>query len=117
SDGSLAWVFYGAADIGTVVTNVNGEVIDGGATWGPPIADGRSCAVDDAGATPWRHGGIDTDLGLVYYTFGNARSCEGSQDGSGRPGQNLFSSSLVALDLETGEYRWHFQSIHHDIWD
>ena len=116
-DGSLAWAFYGAADIGTVVTDVNGEVIDAGATWGPLMEDGRSCAVDGAGATPWRHGAIDPELGMAYYTFGNARSCERSQDGSGRPGLNLFSSSLVAVDLETGEYRWHFQSIHHDIWD
>lgn len=116
-DGSVAWAFYGPADIDTVVTDVNGEVIDAGATWGPPLEDGRSCAMDDAGVTPWRHGAIDPEAGMAYYTFGNARSCESSQDGSRRPGQNLFSSSLVAMDLKTGEYRWHFQSIHHDIWD
>ncbi len=40
-----------------------------------------------------------------------------SQNGSARGGQNLFANSLVALDLKTGEYKWHFQSIHHDIWD
>jgi outer membrane protein assembly factor BamB len=34
-----------------------------------------------------------------------------------RPGLNLFANSIVALDLKTGEYKWHFQSIHHDIWD
>jgi len=37
--------------------------------------------------------------------------------GGFRPGANLFGSSLVALDLRTGERRWHFQMIHHDIWD
>ncbi len=34
-----------------------------------------------------------------------------------RPGDNLFSVSIVALDAKTGEYRWHFQQVHHDIWD
>ena len=40
-----------------------------------------------------------------------------SQDGSTRGGENLFANSIVALDLKTGAYKWHFQSIHHDIWD
>src|SRR5690606_27660827 len=34
-----------------------------------------------------------------------------------RPGMNLFANSIVALDSNTGEYKWHFQSVHHDIWD
>jgi len=37
--------------------------------------------------------------------------------GADRPGQNLFSDSIVALDARTGKYRWHFQTVHHDIWD
>ena len=53
---------------------------------------------------------------LVYFTFGNVRAGS-SQDGSTRGGDNLFSNSIVALDVETGAYKWHFQSIHHDIWD
>ena len=63
------------------------------------------------------HPAIDPELGLVYWTFGNARGSNSSQDGSGRAGANLFSSSIVAMDLKTGAYRWHFQSIHHGIWD
>ena len=69
------------------------------------------------GATPWMHPAIDPELGLVYYTFGNARGSRSSQDGSERGGMNLFANSIVALDMNTGEYRWHFQSVHHDIWD
>lgn len=69
------------------------------------------------GATPWLHPAIDPELGLVYYTFGNARGSRSSQDGSERGGMNLFANSIVALDMNTGEYRWHFQSVHHDIWD
>ena len=63
------------------------------------------------------HGALDPELGMYYMTFGNARSCRTSQDGSLRPGDNLFSSTLVAVDVKTGEYKWHFQSIHHDVWD
>ena len=45
------------------------------------------------------------------------RSCTGSQNGEGRPGDNLFGSSVVALDYKTGAYKWHFQAVRHDIWD
>jgi alcohol dehydrogenase (cytochrome c) len=79
-------------------------------TWGGAPEANRT------GATPWIHPAVDPELGLVYWTFGNVRGGS-SQNGSTRPGQNLFANSLVALDLKTGEYKWHFQSIHHDIWD
>jgi quinohemoprotein ethanol dehydrogenase len=116
TDGSLAWSFFGNAQPGTIVTDVSGRRIDAGATWGPPMPDGRSCASVGA-ANPWIHGSIDPDLGLFYITFGDAKGCRGSQDGQLRPGQNLFANSLVALDLKTGAYKWHFQSVHHDLWD
>ena len=45
-----------------------------------------SCALT-AGATPWIHGAIDPELGMVYMTFGNVRSCGSSQDGSAAPGR------------------------------
>ena len=79
-------------------------------TWGGAPEENRS------GATPWIHPAVDPELNLVYWTFGNVRGGS-SQNGSSRPGQNLFANSIVALDLKTGEYKWHFQSIHHDIWD
>lgn len=68
------------------------------------------------GGTPWIHPAIDPELNMVYWTFGNVRGGS-SQNGSSRPGDNLFANSVVALDLKTGEYKWHFQSIRHDIWD
>jgi glucose dehydrogenase/plastocyanin len=116
SDGSMVWSFYGGADIGTVVTDVNGNTVDAGATWGPPMPDGRSCAVV-GGVSPWIHGALDPELGLAYYNFGNVRSCRSSQDGELRPGINLFANSVVAVDLKTGAYKWHHQSIRHDVWD
>jgi quinohemoprotein ethanol dehydrogenase len=116
SDGSIVWSFYGGADVGTVVTDVNGNTIDAGATWGPAMPNGLSCAVV-AGVSPWIHGAFDPELGMAYYAFGNVRSCRSSQDGELRPGVNLFANSVVALDLKTGAYKWHHQSIRHDVWD
>ena len=54
---------------------------------------------------------------MVYWSFGNVRSCGSSQDGQQRPGDNLFGNSIVAVDAKTGAYKWHFQAIRHDIAD
>jgi quinohemoprotein ethanol dehydrogenase len=70
----------------------------------------------------WKHGGapvwqtpaVDPELGLLYFSTGNTAP---DFDGSNRKGDNLFANSIVALDAKTGEYRWHFQQVHHDIWD
>jgi quinoprotein glucose dehydrogenase len=40
-----------------------------------------------------------------------------SPSGGGRPGDNLFGSSVVALEAETGKLKWHFEATHHDLWD
>ncbi len=66
------------------------------------------------GAGVWTHVALDPDLGMVYFGTGNAGP---DNDGSMRGGDNLFASSLVALDLRTGAYKWHFQEVRHDIWD
>jgi alcohol dehydrogenase (cytochrome c) len=100
NNGDVLWHFWGAPGPGEF----------GNDTW-----EGTSWQI--GGATPWMHPALDPDLGLVYWTFGNARGSRSSQDGSQRGGTNLFSSSIVAMDMRTGEYRWHFQSIHHGIWD
>jgi len=62
----------------------------------------------------WAPMSADTELGLVYLPV---ESATGDQYGGDRPGANLFSSSLVAVDVKTGERRWYFQHTHHDIWD
>ena len=51
---------------------------------------------------------------MLYHTLGSPSP---NYYGGDRPGDNLFGNSLVALDLETGEYKWHFQAIHHELWD
>ena len=124
--GAMAWTpFYGGARAGTVVTDVNGKTWFAGDSWmcatdgSTPCPGGtpqNTCALT-AGASPWIHGSIDPALNMVYVAFGNVRSCGSSQDASTRPGTNLFSNSLVALDATTGAYKWHFQSNLHGQWD
>jgi glucose dehydrogenase len=69
----------------------------------------------------WRYGGgsvwttpaIDADLGLIYIGTGNPSP---QMDDSTRPGDNLHTVSLVALDINTGKLRWHYQQVPHDRW-
>jgi quinoprotein glucose dehydrogenase len=57
----------------------------------------------------------DMERGIIYAAF----EAPGPIDywGGDRPGDNLFGNSVVALDAETGKRRWHFQTVHHDLWD
>jgi alcohol dehydrogenase (cytochrome c) len=66
------------------------------------------------GASIWNTPALDPQLGLIYFATGN---CGPDYDGSMREGDNLFCASIVALKAKTGEYAWHFQEVHHDIWD
>ncbi len=62
----------------------------------------------------WAPLSADAELGLVYLPTDAPTN---DYFGGFRPGANLFGNSLVAVDIQTGERRWHFQMIHHDIWD
>jgi quinohemoprotein ethanol dehydrogenase len=66
------------------------------------------------GAPVWQTPSVDPKLGLLYLSTGNASP---DNDGSRRPGKNLYTASMLALDLNSGKLRWHFQMVHHDIWD
>jgi quinohemoprotein ethanol dehydrogenase len=66
------------------------------------------------GAAIWNTPALDPELGLVYFATGN---CGPDYDGSMREGDNLFCASIVAVEYKTGKYAWHFQQVHHDIWD
>lgn len=63
----------------------------------------------------WAPISADETLGLVYLPMGNATP--DNFGGLRRPGDDQVSSSVIALDAETGRLRWHFQTTHHDIWD
>tara|TARA_B110000483_G_scaffold242313_1_gene327810 strand:+ start:354 stop:2513 length:2160 start_codon:yes stop_codon:yes gene_type:complete len=62
----------------------------------------------------WSAMSADIERGTVYLPV---ESATGDRYGADRPGNNLFSSSTVALDYKTGKRKWHFQTTHHDIWD
>ena len=62
----------------------------------------------------WAPMSADPELGLVYIPTNSATI---DYYGGFRPGDNLFAASLIALDVETGERRWHHQMVHHDVWN
>jgi quinohemoprotein ethanol dehydrogenase len=97
--GKEVWRFY----------TIPGPGEPGHETW-PQTGD----AWKHGGAPVWQTPSVDPQLGLLYFSTGNAGP---DNDGSGRAGKNLYSASMVALDVKTGKLRWHYQMVHHDIWD
>ena len=77
-------------------------------TWGGDSAKNRS------GVNVWGYMSLDAERGILYMPLGAPNN---DRVGIDRPGNNLFSSSVVAVDANTGKYLWHFQLVHHDIWD
>jgi len=98
-DGHLVWTFYTIPGPGEI----------GHDTW-PQDND----AWKHGGATVWQTPAVDPELGLIYFTTGNPGP---DFNGRVRAGNNLFSVSMLALEAKTGKYRWHFQQVHHDLWD
>jgi quinoprotein glucose dehydrogenase len=83
----------------------------GADTW----KNGTTPGTDGVGKNDaWATYSADPELGLVYIPVGMPLMDE---YGGHRPGDNLFGNSLVALDVKTGLRRWHFQMVHHDVWD
>lgn len=81
----------------------------GSETW---PADGESWA--RGGANHWVTGTYDPETNLYYAGTGNPAP---DFDGAVRPGDNLYSDSVVAVDVDSGEIRWHYQFTPHDLWD
>jgi len=65
------------------------------------------------GGSTWTTPALDPESGLLFLGVGNPSP---QMDGLTRPGDNLYSVSLVALDVETGKLRWHYQQVPHDLW-
>ena len=98
-DGQQVWRFYTVPGPGEL----------GHETW-PQDSDAWR-----RGAAPvWQTPAVDPALGLLYFSTGNPGP---DYNGAVREGDNLFATSIVALEVETGKYRWHFQEVHHDLWD
>lgn len=66
------------------------------------------------GGGVWQNPAYDPDLNRIFFVAGNPSP---DLDGSIRPGDNLYTNSLVSVDLDTGKYACHFQYIAHDVWD
>ncbi len=97
--GKLRWIFHTIPQPGEI----------GYETWEDPEAYKHV-----GGANSWSGFTLDEERGILFAPPGSA-----SYDfyGGKRKGQNLFANCLLALDAETGKRKWHFQFIHHDLWD
>jgi quinoprotein glucose dehydrogenase len=96
--GKLAWTFHSIPREGEKFND----------TWAKDSWKNRS------GVNVWGFITVDAERGIVYMPFG-APSVD--QYGGDRAGDNLFGNSIVAADANTGKYLWHFQIVHHDLWD
>ena len=96
--GELRWTFH--------TIPLAGEV--GHDTW----RDGSASYTGNANV--WTMMTADADLGYAYLPVGNATN---DHYGGHRPGSNLFANSLVCVECATGKRVWHFQLVHHDLWD
>jgi alcohol dehydrogenase (cytochrome c) len=94
--GKRVWRFYNVPTPGEI----------GAGTW-PANSEWQV-----GGATVWNAPSIDPVTDIGTYTTANADPWAGRG-----AGDNLFTASIVALNMVTGEYQWHFQEVHHDIWD
>ncbi|MFO1352826.1 MAG: PQQ-binding-like beta-propeller repeat protein [Gammaproteobacteria bacterium] len=119
NDGKLLWTFNTIPDKGHE------------GVWNPKDATGRDMKRDIAaekkaladkggdfyktlGGGVWMTPAVDLETKTVFFVVGNP-----SPDlyGAERPGDNLYTDSMVAVDLNTGQYKWHFQYVSHDVWD
>ena len=117
-DGKLLWTFYTIPEKGHE------------GVWAVNDATGRDMKRDikaekeqfgrnseffpTLGGGVWMNPAVDLKTRTIFFVVGNP-----SPDlyGAERPGDNLYTDSLVALDLDSGKYKWHFQYVAHDVWD
>lgn len=97
-NGKLVWTFNTIPEAGQI----------GHDSWENDSGKNRS------GVNVWGFMTADVNRGIVYLPLG---APAWDRYGGDRHGNNLFSSSIVAIDANTGQYKWHFQIVHHDIWD
>lgn len=96
--GKLVWTFHSIPRPGEKFYD----------TWEKGSTEQRS------GVNQWNMATVDAERGIVYLAFGAPAM---DRFGGDRKGSNLFANSVVAVDAKTGKYLWHFQTVHHDIWD
>jgi len=120
-------VFQGEVDFGNTPGDTRAyDVVSGDKLWSfssiakPGDPNHAAAWLDDGwknrqGVNHWGwYFTVDEQRGIAYTTFGAPAGNYWRGDG---PGTNLYANSVVALDINTGKYLWHFQSVHHDLWD
>ena len=102
--GEQIWIFH----------TVPQEGEPGNETWLTAINEDRASWEYTGNTNMWAWPAADEELGLVYVPLSTPTN---DYYGGYRPGDNLFAESIVCLDARTGERVWHFQAVHHGIWD
>jgi alcohol dehydrogenase (cytochrome c) len=118
ANGNLLWTFYTVPEKGHE------------GVWAEKDATGRDLKRDiqleketlarnsdfykTLGGPVWMNPAVDVKTRTVFFVVGNPSP---SLYGADRPGDNLYTDSLVAVDLDSGKYKWHFQYVPHDVWD
>ena len=103
--GKKLWEFWSVAQPGQ----------PGHDTWGQAESHNNSGWQDRSGANMWAfHAPVDAERGIVYIPIGSPAT---NYYGGDRPGLNAYGNSIVAVEAQSGKYLWHFQTVHHDIWD
>jgi outer membrane protein assembly factor BamB len=109
--GGQAGVIY-ALDQQSGAVKWSWNTVDSADIWGNPAVN--------SGGGAWYPPAIDTDTGIIYWGIGNPAPWPGTKDfpnGSSRPGLNLYTNSMVALDAKTGKLLWYNQVLPHDLFD
>ena len=119
ASGKLLWTFYTIPEKGHegvwAVNDATGRNMKRDiAAEKAQLASKGSDFYKTLGGGVWMAPAVDLDTNTAYFVVGNP-----SPDlyGHERPGDNLYTDSMVAIDLETGTYKWHYQYIAHDVWD
>jgi PQQ-dependent dehydrogenase (methanol/ethanol family) len=118
-DGKLLWTFYTIPDTGSegtwAVNDATGRDMHRDiAAEKKQLADKGGDFYKQLGGGVWMAPAVDKSTNTVFFVVGNP-----SPDlyGTERPGDNLYTDSIVAVDLNTGAKKWHYQYIAHDVWD
>ena len=118
-DGKLLWTSYSIPEKGHegvwAVNDATGRnMLRDIAAEKKQLADKGGDFYKTLGGGVWMAPAVDLETNTVFYVAGNP-----SPDlyGAERPGDNLYTNSIVAIDLNTGNYKWHYQYIAHDVWD
>ena len=117
-DGKLAWTFYTLPDKGWegnfAEKTGEGEDLKRDISAEKAAMAQYGDAWKRGGGSVWMTPAYDPASHNIFFAVGNPSP---DLDGSVRPGDNLYTESIVAVDARTGEYKWHYQEVPHDVWD